>query len=88
MVNKLLKISDFWAVGVKATTFRTIVFTVGHFFIDVFVIALITGAPIETATLASIVGPIINGIWYWILDRLWTQTHYNEEHPSVRRVNL
>jgi uncharacterized membrane protein len=34
------------------------------------------------ATLASIVAPAINGCWYWVLDRVWTQTHMDRETPK------
>jgi uncharacterized membrane protein len=76
-------LSKLWEVSVSATTIRTGIFTAGHFLIDVFVIALITGAPIETATLASIVGPLINGCWYWIIDRLWSAKHARDEHQPA-----
>lgn len=79
-VSELIcKVSTLWQVSNTATTLRTIVFTVGHFFIDFFVISLITGAPIEQATMASLLAPAINGVWYWFLDRVWTQTHMEKE---------
>lgn len=68
-----------WEVSATATTIRTGLFTTGHFIIDVFVIAIITGAPIETATLASLVGPALNGVWFWFIDRWWSQRHADEE---------
>jgi uncharacterized membrane protein len=52
---------------------------VGHFFIDFYVITLVTGATIEQATIASLLAPAINGVWYWLLDRFWTQTHMDRE---------
>jgi uncharacterized membrane protein len=72
-------ISKLWEVSVSATTLRTGIFTTGHFFIDVFVIALITGASLGTATLASLVGPLLNGCWYWCIDRWWSQKHADSE---------
>lgn len=81
MTQLMCKISTLWGVSAKATTLRTVIFTVGHFFIDFYVITLVTGATIEQATLASLLAPAINGCWYWLLDRFWTQTHMNlEEH--------
>jgi len=76
-------LSKLWEVNASATTLRTAVFTVGHFIIDVFVIAMITGAPIETATLASLVGPMINGVWFWLIDRWWSQKHADGEMATT-----
>jgi uncharacterized membrane protein len=72
-------ISKLWEVSSSATTIRTGIFTTGHFFIDVVVIAVITGVPIETATLAGMIAPAINACWYWILDRWWSQKHADSE---------
>lgn len=73
MFNKL------WEVSVSATTIRAAIFTTGHFLIDIFVISWITGATIQTATLASLVGPILNGFWFWLIDRWWSQKHADSE---------
>jgi uncharacterized membrane protein len=82
MTQLICKISTLWGVSNSATTLRTIIFTVGHFFIDFYVITLVTGATIEQATIASLLAPAINGCWYWILDRAWTQTHMNLENQK------
>jgi uncharacterized membrane protein len=76
MLNKL------WEVSVSATTLRTAIFTVGHFIIDVFVIASITGASVGVATAAGLVGPLINGVWFWLIDRWWSQKHADAEHSA------
>jgi uncharacterized membrane protein len=72
-------ISKLWEVSVRATSLRTAVFTTGHFFIDFFVIATITGAGIGAATMASLLAPALNGVWYWLLDRWWSQKHADSE---------
>jgi uncharacterized membrane protein len=79
MAKILWKISTLWQVSTLATTLRTAIFTVGHFFIDFYVISTITGASAAEATMASLIAPAINGVWYWILDRVWTQTHMMKE---------
>lgn len=71
--NKLIEVS------VSATTIRTLIFTGGHFVIDTMVIATITGATLQTAGTASLVGPVINGIWFWMIDRWWSQKHADDE---------
>ncbi len=73
-------LSKLWEVSVSATTIRTGIFTTGHFMIDIFVISMITGATIEKATLASLLGPLLNGIWFWFIDRWWTQKHADNEN--------
>lgn len=83
MTQLLSKVGTLWGVSASATTLRTVIFTVGHFFIDFYVITLVTGATIEQATVASLLAPAINGCWYWLLDRFWTQTHMNlEKHEK------
>jgi uncharacterized membrane protein len=79
MTRLMCQISTVWGVSASATTLRTVIFTVGHFFIDFYVITLVTGATVGQATLASLLAPAINGCWYWLLDRFWTQTHMNLE---------
>ncbi len=49
--------------------FRSFIFTVGHFFIDLTTSYYITGAKIELIALSSVVSPLLNGVWYYILDR-------------------
>jgi uncharacterized membrane protein len=83
MTQLICKISTLWGVGNSATTLRTIIFTVGHFFIDFFVIATITGATIGQATMASLLAPALNGCWYWLLDRAWTQAHSDKETKKL-----
>jgi uncharacterized membrane protein len=79
MTYLIMKINTLWGISNTSTTLRTLIFTCGHFFIDFFVITTITGASIGEATLASIIAPALNGCWYWVLDRYWTQTHMVKE---------
>lgn len=55
----------------KLTLIRTCIFTAGHYWIDVLSNHFITGAPIKLAMFSSIAGPILNAIWYYILDRVF-----------------
>jgi uncharacterized membrane protein len=71
--------NKFSEVSTSASLLRTMVFTAGHFFIDAVVIALVTGVPIETATLAALIAPAINGLWYFFIDRMWSNTHKLQE---------
>jgi uncharacterized membrane protein len=78
--------SKLWEVSASATTIRTAIFTSGHFVIDVVVIAWITGASMGVATAASLVGPVINGIWFWAIDRWWSQRHADGETVSTEFI--
>lgn len=67
-------------VGNSSTTTRTLIFTLGHFLIDTLVIAQVTGAAFNLAGRAALLGPLINGVWYWSIDRWWTLRHMEIEH--------
>jgi len=81
MIERILEISTF------STFLRTAIFTVGHFTIDVFVIGYITQASIERVTLAATIGPLINGCWFFILDRAWSYLHSKDEKQHTTIVN-
>jgi uncharacterized membrane protein len=72
-------LKKFIEVSTEATVLRTLVFTLGHFLIDVFVIAWVTQSPVEVATIAAVVGPAINGVWFFIIDRVWSSLHAADE---------
>ncbi|MBR1428925.1 MAG: hypothetical protein IJ590_01585 [Rickettsiales bacterium] len=55
----------------KSTLLRTVIFTFGHYWIDVLSNHFITGASIKSAMVASVAGPILNAIWYYVLDRMF-----------------
>jgi uncharacterized membrane protein len=52
---------------------RAIVYTIGHIIIAMTCNRLITGADWSLAGVDAIVEPIINGGWYYLLDRLWNR---------------
>lgn len=49
---------------------RAVVYTIGHIVIASLCNYFITGAPLDLAAVDAIVEPLINGVWYLILD--WT----------------
>ena len=69
----------FIQVSTAASLLRAAVFTIGHFCIDVMVISSITGADMTTSTLASMIGPLMNGLWFLIIDRVWSSAHAMDE---------
>jgi len=71
-----------------ASALRTLIFTVGHFFIDFFTIVSVTGSTLEAAASASIIAPLLNGAWYFLLDRTWTVLHKVTEDREEEKAPL
>lgn len=49
---------------------RAIIYTCGHVLIAMNVVYWLTGASLFEAGLVALVEPIINGCWYYLLDRI------------------
>lgn len=52
---------------------RAIVYTIGHILIAMTCNRMITGADWALAGVDALVEPMINGIWYYTLDRMWSR---------------
>jgi len=48
-----------------------LIYTCGHVIIAMNVVYWLTGASIWEAGLVALVEPCINGVWFYILHRLW-----------------
>ena len=68
--SPLAKLSE---ITVKASIIRAIIYTCGHIIIALSCNKLITNTSLELATLDAIIEPIINGFWFYFLDRLWSK---------------
>jgi uncharacterized membrane protein len=55
----------------QGTILRTVIYTIGHILIAICCIVFITGAELHLATIDAIVEPLINAVWYFILDSIW-----------------
>ena len=55
---------------------RTIIYTIGHFFIAASCVMYFTGASLYLALTDAIIEPILNGFWYYLLDRFWTSKKF------------
>ena len=51
---------------------RALVYTAGHVIIAMNVVYWLTGASLFEAGLVALVEPLINGCWYYLLDRICT----------------
>ena len=59
--------------ALKGTLLRTLIYTLGHFIIAAGCVVYFTGADLIVAITDAIVEPIINALWYFVLDRLWVK---------------
>ena len=50
---------------------RAVVYTIGHIVIAMTCNNLITGAEWKLAAADAIIEPLINGVWYYLLDKFW-----------------
>ena len=71
MRNKLL----------DSSFFLTVIYTLGHFVIAMICNALITGADLNLAALDALIEPLINGIWFYILHKIYK--NYNESRETI-----
>ena len=59
----------------RSSAARAIVYTLGHFIIAALCNFFIAGASFHLAAVDAVVEPIINGVWYYALDKLWSSSH-------------
>ena len=57
----------------SGTIIRTLIYTVGHFFIAASCVMYFTGADFFAAITDAVVEPLLNGVWYFVLDKLWVK---------------
>ncbi|MDB4135649.1 DUF2061 domain-containing protein [Gammaproteobacteria bacterium] len=55
----------------QGTILRTVIYTLGHFIIAASCVVYFTGANFQDAITDAIVEPLINGVWYFVLDKYW-----------------
>lgn len=56
----------------KGSLARTIVFTIGHFLIAAAILKILDpGIELWVAVTDAIVEPLVNSVWYYILDKWW-----------------
>ncbi len=55
----------------RGSILRTIIYTIGHFLIAAGTILALSDVPVIIAMTDAIVEPLLNSIWYFILDKWW-----------------
>ena len=53
-----------------------LIYTLGHIIIAMTVVSTMTGASLWEAGTVALVEPAINGVWFYVLHKLWTK--YND----------
>jgi uncharacterized membrane protein len=60
---------------VRSSIGRAIIYTMGHIIIAATCNVIITGSTLELAAVDAIIEPLINGVWYYFLDKFWASTN-------------
>ena len=61
--------------GENGVFIRTLIYTIGHFFIAAACVMYFTGAAFSVAITSSIVEPLVNSVWYFLLDKYWASKY-------------
>ena len=56
----------------RGSIIRTIIYTIGHFIIAITVLMSIANVSFMIALTDAIVEPLANAIWYFVLDKFWS----------------
>ena len=57
--------------SLKGSLLRTLVYSIGHVIIAVTVLKLVADVTITEALTDATIEPMVNAVWFFILDRLW-----------------
>ncbi|MBH71875.1 MAG: hypothetical protein CMI97_05315 [Pelagibacteraceae bacterium] len=76
MINKLIDLLQ--KLNIQGSFLRTIIYTIGHICIAITCLMLIANVPFAVALTDAIVEPLLNGVWYYVLDRYWASRVANK----------
>ena len=51
---------------------RALIYTLGHIIIAMTVVRIVTDASLWEAGAVALIEPLINGFWYYLLDKMWS----------------
>tara|TARA_B100000945_G_C20318376_1_gene566363 strand:- start:448 stop:669 length:222 start_codon:yes stop_codon:yes gene_type:complete len=63
----------------NSSLFLSVVYTLGHIVIAMACNTLITGANLNLAALDALIEPCINGIWFYILHKLYKNYYLSKK---------
>lgn len=78
MISKKSIIEGFQKLNNHGSILRTIVYTIGHMFIAICCLMVIAKVPFSIALTDAIVEPLLNSVWYYVLDRYWASRVVNK----------
>ena len=55
-----------------------LIYTCGHVVIAMSVVSIMTGASLWEAGAVALIEPAINGVWFYVLHRVWTAFYENK----------
>ena len=61
----------------RGSILRTLVYTIGHFIIAITVLMIVADVSFVIALTDAIVEPLVNSVWYFILDKFWASKFSN-----------
>ena len=62
------------SISLKSSGFTlAVIYTIGHFCIAMTCASLITGVALNLAAIDAIVEPLINGVWFYLLHKIWSR---------------
>ena len=71
--------------SIKGSLLRTIVFTVGQFFIAITVLKLLDpGIELWVAMADAVIEPCVNAVWYFLLDKYWVSKYIDEPPRPIK----
>jgi uncharacterized membrane protein len=59
-------------ISFKSTLIRTGIYTLGHMAIAIMCLMLIANVTFYQALADAIIEPLLNALWYFVLDRIWS----------------
>jgi len=72
------KVKKIFKISFGGSLVRTIIYTIGHMCIAITCLMIIADVNFKQALTDAIVEPLLNGVWYFILDRLWIKYFSHE----------
>ena len=65
------EVTNSYKIFDKSSLFLSITYTIGHVLIAMTVIKIMSGSSFWEAGAIALVEPMINGVWFYVLHRLW-----------------
>ena len=67
------EVTNSYKIFDKSSLILSITYTLGHILIAMSVIKLMTGSSLWEAGAVALVEPTINGVWFYVLHRIWKE---------------